>query len=101
MTTNRARRYDRTLRIVMWLDALLSAALAVVSMLVSPVLALVGVPAGVLPAIGITAAALAVLLAAFGAITAVVFVSRLRTGEYLMPARLTLPLPAAMRPETR
>jgi hypothetical protein len=39
-----------------------------------------------------------VLLAAFGAITAVVFVRRLRSGEYLMPARLKLPLPAAMRP---
>jgi hypothetical protein len=101
MTTNQVPRYDRTLRIVMWLDAFLSAALAVVCVLVSPVLALVGVPAGVLPAIGITAAALAVLLASFGAITAVVFVYRLRTGEYLMPARLRLPLPAGMRPGTR
>ena len=85
----------------MWLDAFLSAALAVVCVLVSPVLALIGVPAGVLPAIGVTAAALALLLAGFGAITAVVFVRRLRTGDYLMPARLRLPLPAAMRPDAR
>ena len=101
MTTNPTRRFDRTLRVVMWLDAFLSAALAVVCVLVSPVLALIGVPAGVLPAIGVTAAASALLLAGFGAITAVVFVRRLRTGDYLMPARLRLPLPAAMRPDAR
>jgi predicted transporter len=101
MTRNQAARFDRTLRIVMWLDAFLSAALAVVCVLVSPVLALVGVPAGVLPAIGITAAVLAVLLAAFGAITAVAFARRLRTGDYLMPVSLKLPLPAAMRPNSQ
>jgi hypothetical protein len=101
MTTNRAGRFDRTLRIVMWLDALLSAALAVVCVIVSPVLAVVGVPRGILPAIGVTVAVLAVLLAAFGAITAVAFLRRLRTGEYQMPVRLKLPLPAAMRPDSQ
>jgi hypothetical protein len=98
MTANRAGPFDRTLRVAMWLDAFLSAALAVVCVVVSPIVAIVGVPSSGLGAIGIVAAALAVLLAAFGAITAVVFVRRLRSGEYLMPARLKLPLPAAMRP---
>jgi hypothetical protein len=98
MTANRASPFDRTLRVAMWLDAFLSAALAVVCVVVSPIVAIVGVPNSSLGAIGIVAAALAVLLAAFGAITAVVFVRRLRSGEYLMPARLKLPLPAAMRP---
>lgn len=101
MTRNQVARFDRTLRIVMWLDAFLSAALAVVCVLVSPVLAVVGVPAGVLPAVGITAAVLAALLAAFGAVTAVAFVRRLRAGEYLMPVSLRLPLPGGMRPDSR
>jgi hypothetical protein len=101
MTRNHATRFDRTLRMVMWLDAFLSAALAVVCVLVSPILAVVGVPAGVLPAVGITAAVLAMLLAALGAVTAAAFARRLRTGDYLMPVRLKLPLPAAMRPDSR
>jgi hypothetical protein len=101
MTRNQATRFDRTLRMVMWLDAFLSAALAVVCVLVSPILAVVGVPAGVLPAVGITAAVLAMLLAALGAVTAAAFARRLRTGDYLMPVRLKLPLPAAMRPDSR
>jgi hypothetical protein len=41
------------------------------------------------------------LLAALGAVTAAAFARRLRTGDYLMPVRLKLPLPAAMRPDSR
>lgn len=82
----------------MWLDAFLSAALAVVCVLVSLILAIVAVPAGVLSAIGLTAGVLAVLLAGFGAVTAVAFMRRLRAGDYQMPVRLRLPLPAGMRP---
>lgn len=83
----------------MWSDAFLSAALAVVCVLVSPILAIVAVPAGVLSAIGVTMAVLAVLLAGFGAVTAVAFTRRLHAGDYEMPARLNLPLPAGMRPK--
>jgi hypothetical protein len=82
----------------MWLDAFLSAALAVVSLVAAPIIASVGVPSGVHFALGIGVIALAVLLAECGAITFVMIALRLRAGDDLLPARLRLPLPSAMRP---
>lgn len=94
-------RFDRTLRVVMWLEAFLSAALAVLAVIASPVVAAVGLPSSVAFAVGVASIGCAVLLAAFGAITAVLLVLRLRHGQYQLPPRLRLPLPAAMRPPTR
>lgn len=94
-------RFDRTLRTVMWLDAFLSAALAAFCFVAAPVIATVGVPAPLVRAVCIAAVGVAVLLAALGAITFVVITRRMRSGEYLLPARLHLPLPAMMRPDLR
>jgi fucose permease len=94
------RRFDRTLRIVMWLDAFLSAGLVVVSVLASPLVAALGLPSGVVAGLGFAAIGCALLLAALGAVTGVVLMRRLRSGDYLLPARLSLPLPGAMRPPT-
>jgi fucose permease len=93
------RRFDTTLRAVMWLDAFLSAALVVVSVLASPLLATVGLPQRVVTGLVLAAIGLAVLLAALGAITFVLIMRRMSRGEYLLPAQLHLPLPAVMRPD--
>ncbi len=90
-------RYDRTLRAVMWMDAFLSAAVVVVSVIESAVVAAFGVPRGMTFALGLAVIVCAVLLATFGAITGVLLMVRLRAGEYLLPAQLRLPLPAPMR----
>jgi hypothetical protein len=84
----------------MWLDAFLSAALAVLGVVVSPVVAAVGVPHSAVFGLGVVAIGCALLLASFGAITAGLLIVRMRTGQYQMPPRLRLPLPAAMRPPT-
>lgn len=91
-------RFDRTLRTVMWLDAFLSVALVVVCVIASPILVTVDVPQAVLSAIGPAVIVCAALLAAFGVITAVVLMLRMRAGQYLLPVNLRLPLPAPMRP---
>ncbi len=94
-----AGRYDRTLRVVMWLDALLSVELVVVATVVSPILAIVGATGSVRLALGLTALVWAVLLAAFGAITGIVLMLRMRAGLYYLPPGLNLrPLPSGMRP---
>lgn len=82
----------------MWMDAFLSVALVVVVVLASPIIATFGVPRGLLFGLGLAAMMCGVLLAAFGAITAVVIMLRMRSGQYLLPAQLRLPLPAGMRP---
>ena len=92
-------RFDRTLRAVMWMDAFLSAAVVVIGVIASPVVAVLGVPRSMIFALGVATIACAVLLAAFGAITGVLLMVRLCAGEYLLPARLRLPLPEPMRPE--
>lgn len=92
------RQFDRTLRVVMWSDAFLSVALVLVCVVASPVVATVGVPAWLRPALGATVIVCAALLAAFGAVTAVVLMLRMRAGDYLLPRRLRLPLPRPMRP---
>jgi hypothetical protein len=94
------RKHDATLRTVMWLDAFLSAAVAVLCVLASPLVAALGLPSSVVFALGMSAIGCALLLAAFGAITAVVLMRRMTDGEYLLPPRLRLPLPTAMRPPT-
>lgn len=92
------QRFERTLRAVMWLDAFLSVALVAVCLVATPIVATLGVPAAVVLTVGITAIVCAVLLAAFGAITAVALMIRMRDGHYLLPVRLRLPLPPGMRP---
>ncbi|MCW2648399.1 MAG: hypothetical protein QOF87_261 [Pseudonocardiales bacterium] len=94
----RGHRFDRTLRAVMWMDAFLSVALVVVGVIASPIVATFGVPQGLLFGLALSAIGCAVLLASFGAITAVLIMLRLRSGQYFLPADLRLPLPAAMRP---
>jgi hypothetical protein len=91
-------RYDRTLRAVMWMDAFLSVALVVVGVIASPLVATFGVPQGVTFGLAVAAIVCAALLAAFGAITAVLISLRLRAGQYFLPADLRLPLPGPMRP---
>lgn len=91
-------RFDRTLRAVMWMDGFLSVALVVVSIIASPIVATVGVPPGMRLAVGVAAIVCAVLLAAFGAVTAVVIMMRMHRGQYFLPTDLRLPLPAPMRP---
>src|SRR3954468_18054180 len=91
--------YDRTVRSVMWMDAFLSVAMVVVCVLTAPLVALVGVPAGVQAFVGVSAIVCAVLLAAFGAITAVLLMLRVVSGVYFRPDALRLPLPPGMRPE--
>jgi hypothetical protein len=99
MTTT--QRFERTLRTVMWMDAFLSVAMVVVCIVATPVVATVGVPRVAQTAVGVASAVIAVLLAAFGAITAVVLMVRMRDGNFLLPPRLRLPLPGPMRPDTR
>jgi hypothetical protein len=94
-----SRHFDRTLRVVMWCDAFLSVALVVVCAIASPVVAALGVPGPARPVLGAAAIVSAVLLAAFGAITAVVLMLRMSAGDYLLPRQLRLPLPGPMRPQ--
>jgi hypothetical protein len=83
----------------MWMDAFLSVAMVVVCVIATPVVAIVGVPPGIVFALGLVAIVCAVLLAAFGAITAVALMRRMHTGHYLLPRDLRLPLPPGMRPK--
>jgi hypothetical protein len=84
---------------VMWLDAFLSVEMVLIATVASPIVAILGVPGGVRLALGITALVAAVLLAAFGAITGVLLMLRMRAGLYFLPAGLNLrPLPPGMRP---
>lgn len=83
----------------MWLGAFLSVVLTLVCAVATPIIATVGVPRGLLVAITVVGIVSAVLLAGFGAITAVVIMLRLQAGQFFLPAGLRLPLPAGMRPE--
>ena len=94
-------RFDRTLRVVMWWDAFLSVALTGVAMIASPIVVGFGLPGAVVPALGVATLVLSGLLAAFGAITGVVLMVRMRAGHYNLPAGLHLPLPAVMDPTRR
>jgi len=91
-------RFERSLRAVMWLDAFLSAALALVCVVAAPVLASLGMPRSVHFSLGIGVIALSALLADCGAITFVMVAMRLHDGDTLLPSGLRLPLPSGMRP---
>ncbi|MDQ2797453.1 MAG: hypothetical protein M3Y06_09865 [Actinomycetota bacterium] len=91
-------RFDRTLRVVMWMDGFLSVGLVVVGMIATPIVATIGVPKRLQFSLAITSIGCAVLLAAFGAITAVVLMVRMQAGQYFLPVDLRLPLPGPMRP---
>lgn len=80
------------------MDAFLSLALTIVCMIASPILATVGMPRAFRSMIGLTAIICAILLAAFGAITAALLMLRMSAGQYLLPLNLRLPLPPSMRP---
>jgi hypothetical protein len=95
---NATEPFDRTLRAVLWMDAFLSEALVVVGVVTSPLIATVGVPTSLRFVVAVGAIVCGVLLAAFGAITAVLIAIRMRAGHYLLPPRLRLPLPPPMRP---
>lgn len=82
----------------MWCDAFLSVAIVVVGVIASPFVAVLGVPHAAQFTLGIVTIVCAVLLAAFGAITAVLLGLRMRAGDYLLPPNLKLPLPAFMSP---
>ena len=101
MTTHevvRISRYDRTLRSVMWMDAFLSVAMVVVCVIAAPVVATLGMPHQVVTAVGVAAIVSAVLLAAFGAITAVALMLRMSAGDFSLPPQLRVPLPRGMNP---
>jgi hypothetical protein len=90
--------YDRTLRVVMWSDAFLSVAFVVICLVAVPVIATLGLPSHALEAVALSAVVCGVLLAAFGAVTAVALMLRLHSGHFQLPPRLWLPLPPGMRP---
>ena len=83
----------------MWMDAFLSVAMVAVCVVAAPAVAMLPVPAGAQLVIGVTAIVSAVLLAAFGAITAVLLMLRMHSGQYFLPPELHLPLPSGMRPD--
>lgn len=67
----------------MWMDAFVSVAVVVVGVIARPIVARVGVPRGVILALGLAAIVCAGLLAAFGAITGVLLMVRMHAWEYL------------------
>jgi hypothetical protein len=91
-------RYDRTLRVVMWLDAFWSAAATLVAILGSLAVALLGLPHGAYVVVGVSALVAAVFLAACGAVTGVLLMLRMNAGHYTMPPDLRVPLPRGMVP---
>lgn len=93
-----AFRYDASLRAVIWTDALLSAALALVAMF-SPLLVVLPLPAAGAITIGLVVLAAALVLSGLGAVTALLLAARMRAGHGHIPPGLRLPLPAAMRPD--
>lgn len=99
MTAGTAERFDRTVRTVMWMDAFLSVAMVAVCVVAAPLVAVTGAPHAVRLAVGLGSIVCAVLLAAFGAVTAVLLMMRMHEGNYLLPRKLYLPLPPGMRPE--
>lgn len=99
MDTGREKqRYDATLRVVMWLDALWSLIAVVVAIGGSLAVALLGLPAGARTAVGVTALVAAVFLALCGAITGWLLMARMNAGLYTMPRDLRVPLPRGMHP---
>jgi hypothetical protein len=71
---------------------------ALLCVVVTPIVVLVGVPHRIVLGVGLAAVACAVLLAAFGAITAIAIMLRVHSGDRSMPRDLRLPLPSRLRP---
>ena len=92
------RTYDRALSAVMWWDAFLSLAVALLAIVALPAVAFADVPQSVVVGVGVVAILAAVFLAACGVVTAVLIGLRLRDGEDRLPQHLRLPLPRWMRP---
>lgn len=90
-------RYERTVRVVIWLDALLSALLVLLCVVASPIVATLGLPRGSRYVLAGALIGCAGVLAALGAITAVLLCLRMRGGGYEL-SQVRLPLPAIMRP---
>lgn len=97
--TGKRIRYDTVLRAVMWLDAFWSVAFVLAVLLVVPVAAILHIPETARLIAGVVALVAAVLLAACGAVTAVLLMARMRDGDYHLPVGLRLPLPRPMRPD--
>ena len=91
-------KYDRTLRVVMWLDAFWSAAATLLAIGGSLAVALLGLPHGAHLAVGVGALVAAAFLAACGAVTGVLLMLRMNAGHYTMPPGLKVPLPRGMVP---
>jgi hypothetical protein len=92
-------RYDRSLRVVMWLDAFWSVVAVLVSVLGSLAVALLGLPHAAHLAVGVSSLVAAVFLAACGLVTGILLMLRLNAGTYTMPAGMRVPLPRGMHPE--
>ena len=92
-------RFDRTLRIVMWVDAFLSLAAVLVSVAVVALAAAMPQAMDARGLVGVVVILSSVVLAACGAITGVALMLRMNHGDYAMPSNLRLPLPGPMRPE--
>jgi hypothetical protein len=90
--------YDDALRLVMWWDAFLSLAVALLAIVALPAVMLSDLPRSTVVVVGTTTILAAVFLAACGVVTAVLIGLRLRRGDGRLPARLRLPLPGFMRP---
>ena len=97
----RGGAYDGPLRAVMWWDAFLSLEVALLSIVALPAVMLADLPQSAAAGVGVAAILGAVVLAACGAVTAVLIGLRFRQGEELLPERLRLPLPRWMRPSLR
>lgn len=95
---SRAGAYDGSLRAVMWWDAFLSLEVALLSIVALPIVMLADVSRTIVVGVGLAAIVAAIVLAACGAVTAVLIILRMRRGDDLLPARLRLPLPSWMRP---
>jgi hypothetical protein len=93
-----AGAYDRSLRAVMWWDAFLSLEVALLAIVALPIVMLADLPRSSAIVVGVAAILTAIILAACGAVTAVLIGLRMRLGDDYLPARMRLPLPALMRP---
>ena len=90
--------YDGPLRAVMWWDAFLSLEVALLSIVALPIVMVADVSRPVVVGVGLAALLAAIVLAACGAVTALLIGLRMRRGEDLLPTQLRLPLPGWMRP---
>lgn len=93
-----SRSYDRALSVVMWWDAFLSLAVALLAIVALPAVMLADLSRPVVVGVGVAAILSALFLAGCGVVTAVLIGLRYRDGNDRLPERLRLPLPGWMRP---